>query len=135
MIKVGGATEVEVKEKKDRVDDALRDARRSRRIVAGGGVTLLYAAKALDRLKPGNDDQKVGIDIVRKALAWPAKQIVINAGADGSIVAGKLVEKNDPNWGYDAQNDSTSTCSRRASSTRSRSCAPRCRTPPRSRAS
>ena len=114
---------------------AARGARRSRSIVPGGGVTLLYAAKALDKLKPGNDDQKVGIDIVRKALAWPAKQIVINAGADGSIVAGKLVEKNDPNWGYDAQNDSTSTCSRRASSTRSRSCAPRCRTPPRSRAS
>ena len=85
---------------------AARDARGGRGgHRAGGGVTLLYAAKALDRLKPGNDDQKVGIDIVRKALAWPAKQIVINAGADGSIVAGKLVEKNDANYGYDAQND------------------------------
>ena len=106
-IKVGGATEVEVKEKKDRVDDALHATRAAveEGIVPGGGVTLMYAAKSLDKLKPGNDDQKVGIDIVRKALAWPAKQIVINAGADGSIVAGKLVEKNDANWGYDAQND------------------------------
>jgi chaperonin GroEL len=107
VIKVGGATEVEVKEKKDRVDDALHATRAAveEGIVPGGGVTLLYAAKALESLKPGNDDQKVGIDIVRRALAWPAKQIVINAGADGSIVAGKLIEKNDPNWGYDAQND------------------------------
>jgi chaperonin GroEL len=107
VIKVGGATEVEVKEKKDRVDDALHATRAAveEGIVPGGGVTLLYAAKALESLKPGNDDQKVGIDIVRRALAWPAKQIVINAGADGSIVAGKLLEKNDPNWGYDAQND------------------------------
>ena len=107
VIKVGGATEVEVKEKKDRVDDALHATRAAveEGIVPGGGVTLMYAAKSLDKLKPGNDDQKVGIDIVRKALAWPAKQIVINAGADGSIVAGKLVEKNDANYGYDAQND------------------------------
>jgi chaperonin GroEL len=107
VIKVGGATEVEVKEKKDRVDDALHATRAAveEGIVPGGGVTLLYAAKALEKLKPENDDQKVGIDIVRRALAWPAKQIVINAGADGSIVAGKLLEKNDPNWGYDAQND------------------------------
>jgi chaperonin GroEL len=107
VIKVGGATEVEVKEKKDRVDDALHATRAAveEGIVAGGGVTLLYAAKALDQLKPGNDDQKVGIDIVRKALGWPAKQIVVNAGADGSIVAGKLLEKNDANYGYDAQND------------------------------
>ena len=106
VIKVGGATEVEVKEKKDRVDDALHATRAAveEGIVAGGGVTLLYAAKALERSSP-NDDQRVGIDIVRKALAWPAKQIVINAGADGSIVAGKLAEKNDANYGYDAQND------------------------------
>jgi chaperonin GroEL len=107
VIKVGGATEVEVKEKKDRVDDALHATRAAveEGIVAGGGVTLLYAAKALDSLQPHNDDQRVGIEIVRKALAWPAKQIVINAGADGSIVAGKLAEKNDANYGYDAQND------------------------------
>jgi chaperonin GroEL len=107
VVKVGGVTEVEVKEKKDRVDDALHATRAAveEGIVAGGGVTLMYAAKALDKLKPGNDDQRAGIDIVRKALAWPAKQIVINAGADGSIVAGKLLDKNDPNYGYDAQND------------------------------
>jgi chaperonin GroEL len=107
VVKVGGVTEVEVKEKKDRVDDALHATRAAveEGIVAGGGVTLLYAAKALGSLKPANDDQRAGIDIVRKALAWPAKQIVINAGADGSIVAGKLLDKNDPNYGYDAQND------------------------------
>jgi chaperonin GroEL len=107
VIKVGGATEIEVKEKKDRVDDALHATRAAveEGVVAGGGVTLLYAAKALDGLKPGNDDQRVGIDIVRKALAVPAKQIVVNAGGDGSIVAGKLLDKNDPEYGYDAQND------------------------------
>src|SRR5690606_30406233 len=107
VIKVGGATEVEVKEKKDRVDDALHATRSAveEGIVPGGGVTLLYATKALDALKPENDDQGVGIDIVRRALAMPAKQIVMNAGGDGSIVVGKLLEKNDPNYGYDAQND------------------------------
>jgi chaperonin GroEL len=106
VIKVGGATEVEVKEKKDRVDDALHATRAAveEGIVAGGGVTLLYAAKVLEKLKPGNDDQRVGIDIVRKALAWPARQIVLNAGDDGSIVMGKLLDKNDFNYGYDAQN-------------------------------
>jgi chaperonin GroEL len=105
VIKVGGATEVEVKERKDRVDDALHATRAAveEGIVAGGGVTLLYAAKALDGLKFENDDQRVGIDIVRKALAWPAKQIVVNAGGDGSIVMGKLAEKNDFNYCYDAQ--------------------------------
>ena len=107
VIKVGGATEVEVKEKKDRVDDALHATRAAveEGIVAGGGVTLLYAAKALEKLKPENDDQRVGIDIVRKALGVPARQIVVNAGADGSIVVGKLVDKDDLEWGYDAQND------------------------------
>jgi chaperonin GroEL len=107
VIKVGGATEIEVKEKKDRVDDALHATRAAveEGVVAGGGVTLLYAAKALDGLKAANDDQRVGIEIVRKALAVPAKQIVINAGGDGSIVAGKLLDKNDPEYGYDAQND------------------------------
>ncbi len=107
VIKVGGATEIEVKEKKDRVDDALHATRAAveEGVVPGGGVTLLYAAKALDGLKYDNDDQRLGIEIVRKALAWPAKQIVINAGADGSIIAGKLLDKNDPEYGYDAQND------------------------------
>ena len=107
VIKVGGATEVEVKEKKDRVDDALHATRAAveEGIVPGGGVTLLYAAKALEKLKPENDDQRVGMDIVRKALGVPARQIVVNAGADGSIVVGKLVDKGDLEWGYDAQND------------------------------
>jgi chaperonin GroEL len=107
VIKVGGATEVEVKEKKDRVDDALHATRAAveEGIVPGGGVTLLYAAKALEKLKPENDDQRVGMDIVRKALCVPARQIVVNAGADGSIVVGKLVDKGDLEWGYDAQND------------------------------
>jgi chaperonin GroEL len=107
VIKVGGATEIEVKEKKDRVDDALHATRAAveEGVVAGGGVTLLYAAKALEGLKGENEDQRVGVEIVRKALASPARQIVINAGGDGSIVAGKLVEKNDHEWGYDAQND------------------------------
>ena len=106
VIKVGGATEVEVKEKKDRVDDALHATRAAvEEGIVPGGVTLLYAAKALDTLKPENDDQRVGIDIVRKALGVPARQIVVNAGADGSIVVGKLVDKDDLEWGYDAQND------------------------------
>jgi chaperonin GroEL len=107
VIKVGGATEVEVKEKKDRVDDALNATRAAveEGVVPGGGVTLLYAAKALDGLKYANEDQRVGIDIVRRALAMPAKQIVVNAGADGSIVVGKLLDKGDIEWGYDAQTD------------------------------
>jgi chaperonin GroEL len=107
VIKVGGSTEVEVKEKKDRVDDALHATRAAveEGIVPGGGVTLLYAAKAIDGLKYANEDQRVGIDIVRKALATPAKQIVVNAGADGSIVVGKLMERGDFEWGYDAQTD------------------------------
>jgi chaperonin GroEL len=107
VIKVGGASEMEVKEKKDRVDDALHATRAAveEGVVPGGGVTLLYAAKALEGLKYDNEDQRVGVDIVRKALAVPAKQIVVNAGGDGSIIAGKLVDKNDPEYGYDAQND------------------------------
>jgi chaperonin GroEL len=107
VIKVGGATEVEVKEKKDRVDDALHATRAAveEGIVPGGGVTLLYAGKVLDKVKPDNDDQRVGIEIVRKALVTPAKQIVVNAGADGSIVVGRLLDKGDLEWGYDAQND------------------------------
>jgi chaperonin GroEL len=107
VIKVGGASEVEVKEKKDRVDDALHATRAAveEGIVPGGGVTLLYAAKAIEKLKPASDDQRVGIAIVRKALATPAKQIVVNAGADGSIVVGKLMERGDFEWGYDAQTD------------------------------
>ena len=105
IIRVGGATEVEVKERKDRVDDAMHATRAAveEGIVAGGGVALLYASKVLARLKPANDDQKVGIDIVRRALQTPARQIAENAGVDGSVVIGKLQDKGDPNYGYDAQ--------------------------------
>ncbi len=105
VIRVGGATEIEVKERKDRVDDAMHATRAAveEGIVAGGGVALLYATKALTRLKPDNDDQKVGIDIVRRALQTPVRQIAENAGVDGSIVIGKLLEKNDNNYGFDAQ--------------------------------
>ncbi|WP_404379319.1 chaperonin GroEL [Caenispirillum salinarum] len=105
VIKVGGATEVEVKEKKDRVDDALHATRAAveEGIVAGGGVALLYAIKALEGLTPANDDQKVGIEIVRRALQAPVRQIAVNAGHDGSVVAGKLLESSDTNWGFNAQ--------------------------------
>ncbi len=105
VIRVGGATEVEVKERKDRVDDAMHATRAAveEGIVAGGGVALLYGIKALDKLKAENDDQKVGIDIVRRALQAPVRQIVENSGTDGSIVVGKLLDKSDPNYGYDAQ--------------------------------
>jgi len=105
VIRVGGATEVEVKERKDRVDDATHATRAAveEGIVPGGGVALLYAAKALDGLTPENNDQKVGIDIVRRALQSPVRQVVENAGADGSIVVGKLIDANDPNRGFDAQ--------------------------------
>ncbi len=105
IIRVGGATEVEVKERKDRVEDAMHATRAAveEGVVAGGGVTLLYASKALGKLKPENDDQKVGIDIVRRALQAPARQIFENAGVDGSIIVGKLLEKGDVNHGFDAQ--------------------------------
>ncbi|MGO8920518.1 MAG: chaperonin GroEL [Stellaceae bacterium] len=105
IIRVGGATEVEVKERKDRVDDAMHATRAAveEGIVPGGGVALLYASKVLSRLKPANDDQKVGIDIVRRALQTPVRQIAENAGVDGSIVVGKLLEGNDGNHGFDAQ--------------------------------
>jgi chaperonin GroEL len=105
IIRVGGATEVEVKERKDRVDDAMHATKAAveEGIVAGGGVALLYASKGLARLNPENDDQKVGIDIVRRALQAPARQIVENAGAEGSIIVGKLLDKNAANHGFDAQ--------------------------------
>ncbi|MFO0987061.1 MAG: chaperonin GroEL [Alphaproteobacteria bacterium] len=105
VIRVGGATEVEVKERKDRVDDAMHATRAAveEGIVPGGGVALLRAIKAIDKIKPDNDDQRVGVDIVRRALAWPAKQIAQNAGADGSVVVGKILETNDYTYGYDAQ--------------------------------
>ncbi len=104
IIRVGGATEVEVKERKDRVDDAVHATKAAveEGIVAGGGSALLFSSKALDRLNTANGDQKVGIEIVRKAIESPTRQIAENAGAEGSIVVGKLREKHDQNWGYDA---------------------------------
>ncbi|MBV8654391.1 MAG: chaperonin GroEL, partial [Alphaproteobacteria bacterium] len=105
VIRVGGGTEVEVKERKDRVDDAMHATRAAveEGIVAGGGVALLYATKALAKLKPANDDQKVGIDIVRRALQTPTRQIATNAGVDGSVIVGKLLEQKSTDYGYDAQ--------------------------------
>lgn len=107
VIKVGGASEVEVKERKDRIDDALHATRAAVRegIVAGGGAALLYATRALENVKTQNQDQNVGIDIIRKALQAPLRQIAENAGVDGAIVAGKLLESKDTNFGYDAQNN------------------------------
>ncbi|HVB15062.1 MAG TPA: chaperonin GroEL [Stellaceae bacterium] len=105
IIRVGGSTETEVKERKDRVDDAMHATRAAveEGIVAGGGVTLLYASANLGRLNPQNDDQKVGIDIVRRALQAPARQICENAGAEGSVIVGKLLDKGEANHGFDAQ--------------------------------
>ena len=103
--RVGGATEVEVKERKDRVDDAMHATRAAveEGVVAGGGTALLYASRALDNLKPANDDQRVGIDIIRRALQAPIRQIAYNAGDEGSIIVGKTLDQSDTNYGYDAQ--------------------------------
>jgi chaperonin GroEL len=105
VIRVGGATEVEVKERKDRVDDAMHATKAAveEGIVPGGGVALLYAVKALEKVKPANDDQRLGVEIVRKALRAPTWQIAENAGADGAIIVGKLLESKDVNYGFDAQ--------------------------------
>ena len=105
VIRVGGSTEVEVKERKDRVDDAMHATKAAveEGVVAGGGVALLFASKVLAALNPANHDQKVGIDIVRKAIQSPVRQIAENSGVEGSIVVGKLNDKNDPNFGFDAQ--------------------------------
>src|SRR5256712_9358155 len=105
VIRVGGATEVEVKERKDRVDDAMHATRAAveEGILPGGGVALLRAAGALKKLRTENDDQKTGVEIVRKALSWPARQIAINAGEDGSIVVGKILDKDQYAYGFDAQ--------------------------------
>jgi len=107
IIKVGGASEIEVKERKDRVDDALHATRAAveEGIVPGGGTALLYASKALDALTGANDDQTRGIDIVRKALQAPLRQIAQNAGHDGAVVAGKLIDGNDQNLGFNAQTE------------------------------
>jgi chaperonin GroEL len=105
VLKVGGSTEVEVKERKDRVDDALHATRAAveEGIVPGGGVTLLYATRALDKIKAANDDERAGINIIKRALQAPIRQIVENAGLDGAVVAGKLLESTDTNYGFDAQ--------------------------------
>ncbi|SDG00280.1 chaperonin GroEL, partial [Bradyrhizobium brasilense] len=105
VIRVGGATEVEVKERKDRVDDAMHATRAAveEGILPGGGVALLRATAALAKLKPANDDQRHGLESVKRALTWPARQIAENAGEDGSIVVGKVLETKDYAWGFDAQ--------------------------------
>src|SRR5881275_584775 len=106
VIRVGGATEVEVRERKDRVDDAMHATRAAveEGILPGGGVALLRASEALKKVRVQNDDQKTGVEIVRKALSWPARQIAINAGEDGSIIVGKILEKDQYAYGFDAQN-------------------------------
>ena len=105
VIRVGGATEIEVKERRDRVDDALNSTRAAveEGVVPGGGAALLYAAKSLDKLNVANDDQRVGIDIVRRSLQTPLRQIAENAGEDGAVVAGKLLDRKDRTRGFDAQ--------------------------------
>jgi chaperonin GroEL len=105
VLRVGGATEIEVKERKDRVDDAVHATRAAveEGILPGGGVALLRAVKALEKLKGQNNDQRTGIEIVKKAISWPARQIAINAGEDGSIIIGKILEKETYAHGYDAQ--------------------------------
>ena len=105
VLRVGGSSEVEVKEKKDRIDDALNATRAAVKegVVAGGGVALLYASRALDKLTAANEDQKAGINIIRKAIQAPIRQIADNAGVDGAVVVGKLLESIDTNYGYNAQ--------------------------------
>ena len=105
VIRVGGSTEVEVKERKDRVDDAMHATRAAveEGIIPGGGAALIYAGQGLSKLQAVNDDQAVGINIVKKAIQSPARQIAENAGEAGSVIVGKLLESRDTNWGYDAQ--------------------------------
>ena len=105
IIRVGGGSEVEVKERKDRVDDAMHATRAAveEGIIPGGGAALIYAGRVLDKLKTENDDQTVGVNIVRKAIQAPARQIAENAGEDGSVIVGKVLESKDTNWGFDAQ--------------------------------
>jgi chaperonin GroEL len=105
VLRVGGATEIEVKERKDRVDDAMHATRAAveEGILPGGGVALLRAGEALKKIRTHNDDQRTGVEIVRKALSWPTRQIAINAGEDGSIVVGKILDKDTYAYGYDAQ--------------------------------
>ncbi|MGB6751133.1 MAG: TCP-1/cpn60 chaperonin family protein, partial [Xanthobacteraceae bacterium] len=106
VIRVGSATEVEVKERKDRVDDAMHATRAAveEGILPGGGVALLRAGEILKKVRPHNEDQKTGVEIVRKALSAPARQIAANAGEDGSVIVGKILEKDQYAYGFDAQN-------------------------------
>jgi chaperonin GroEL len=105
VIRVGGASETEVKERKDRVDDAMHATRAAveEGILPGGGVALLRAGKAIEKLRGKNEDQRHGIEIVKKAISWPARQIAMNAGEDGSVVVGKILEEDNYAYGYDAQ--------------------------------
>jgi chaperonin GroEL len=105
VLRVGGATEIEVKERKDRVDDAMHATRAAveEGILPGGGVALLRSIKVLEKIKVQNDDQRTGVEIVKKAISWPARQIALNAGEDGSIIIGKILEKDTYAYGYDAQ--------------------------------
>jgi chaperonin GroEL len=105
VIRVGGATEVEVKERKDRVDDAMHATRAAveEGVLPGGGVALLRATEALKKIRTSNDDQKTGVEIVRKAIQAPARQIATNAGEDGSVIVGKILEKDQYGYGFDAQ--------------------------------
>jgi len=105
VLRVGGASEIEVKERKDRVDDAMHATRAAveEGILPGGGVALLRAGEALKKLRTHNDDQKTGVEIVRKAISWPARQIAINAGEDGAVIVGKILERDTYAYGYDAQ--------------------------------
>jgi chaperonin GroEL len=105
IIRVGGSTEVEVKERKDRVDDGLHATRAAveEGIVPGGGVALARASLILAKLKADNDDQRAGIDIVRKAVQTPLRQIAENSGEDGAVISGKVLDKDEYNWGFDAQ--------------------------------
>ena len=105
MLRVGGATEIEVRERKDRVDDAMHATRAAveEGILPGGGVALLRAGEILKKVRTDNDDQKTGVEIVRKALSWPARQIALNAGEDGSVIVGKILEKDTYAFGFDAQ--------------------------------
>jgi chaperonin GroEL len=105
VIRVGGASEVEVKERKDRVDDALHATRAAveEGVVPGGGVPLARASLVLSKVKADNDDQRFGIEIVRKAVLTPLRQIAENAGEDGAVIAGKILDRDEYNWGFDAQ--------------------------------
>ncbi len=107
VIKIGGSSEIEVKEKKDRVDDALAATRAAveEGIVAGGGIALLRSIHALDDIKTTNEDQKAGVNIIKKALEAPIRQILSNAGVDGAVIVGKILENKDTNYGYDASKD------------------------------